>query len=105
MFVFVKPLYTVPLTYVNHTVYIFDMDCKEVKISKVLAINIKELRESKGLTLNDLGEKIGVSRQAIWNLENENSWITLDKIEKICKFFKIEEHELFQLEKSSKKPK
>lgn len=76
-----------------------------MKIQKILANNIKELREKKGITLNELGSKIGVTRQQIWSLENEHSWITLDKVEKICKFFKIEEHELFQLEKSSKKPK
>ena len=67
-----------------------------MKITAVLAKNIKTLRESKNMTLDELGEKIGVSRQAIWNLENEKSWITIDKIEKLANYFKVEQDQLFQ---------
>ena len=72
------------------------MVCNKVKISAVLANNIKSLREAHGLTLDELGKEIGVSRQMIWNLENEQSWITLDKVKKLSTFFKIEEDKLFQ---------
>lgn len=72
------------------------MVCKEVKITTVLAKNVKQLREAHGLTLDQLGEAIGVSRQQIWNIENEKSWITLDKIEKLAKHFNVEEDLLFQ---------
>ena len=72
------------------------MNCNKVKITAVLAKNIKMLREANDMTLDQLGEEIGVSRQAIWNLENEKSWITIDKIEKLAKYFKIEQDVLFQ---------
>lgn len=69
-----------------------------LKISKVLAHNISKLREERGLTLDQMGKALGVTRQAIWNLENETSWITTDKIEKLSIFFNIEQHELFQVD-------
>lgn len=95
-------MYTMWLTYVNSTVYIKMMDCNKVKITAVLAKNIKMLRESKNMTLDQLGEEIGVSRQAIWNLENEKSWITIDKVEKLSKCFKVEQDVLFQNKTKSK---
>lgn len=67
----------------------------KLKVSKVLATNIKRLRESRGLTLEELGSRVGVSKQAIWALENERSWITIDKVSKLALYFQIEEHELF----------
>lgn len=67
-----------------------------VKITKVLAKNITALREANHLTISELARQIGVSRQAIWNLENEESWITLDKVEKLAKVFGVEQHMLFQ---------
>lgn len=91
-----------PLTSVNSVVYINLMDCNKVKITAVLARNIKMLREAHNMTLDQLGELIGVSRQAIWNLENEKSWITIDKVEKLSKAFKIEQDALFQNKTKSK---
>jgi transcriptional regulator with XRE-family HTH domain len=76
-----------------------------MKITEVLAWNLKKFRESRGLTLEQMGRALGVSRQAIWNLENETSWITVDKIEKFSVFFNIEQHELFQIEPSKNKSK
>ncbi|OPZ23976.1 MAG: Helix-turn-helix domain protein [bacterium ADurb.BinA186] len=71
------------------------MKSGKVRVSTVLALNLKRLREQRGLTLEELGDSIGVTKQAIWALENENSWITLDKVKKLSAYFKIEEHELF----------
>ncbi len=62
----------------------------------MLARNLKTLREAHGLTLDQLGKQIGVSRQAIWAIENEKSWITVDKIEKLAEAFNIEQDVLFQ---------
>jgi transcriptional regulator with XRE-family HTH domain len=72
------------------------MACNKVKITAVLAKNLKALRESHNMTLDQLGKEIGVSRQAIWAIENEKSWITVDKIEKLAKTFNVEEDVLFQ---------
>jgi len=71
-----------------------------LKIGKLVANNLKQLRENKGLTLEELGSKIGVSRQAIWNMENDTSWITKDKAAKLSKALGVEEHVIFQIDTS-----
>lgn len=81
---------------VNCSVYRLEMNIVKMKITSVLARNIKALRESHRMTLDELGEAIGTSRQHIWNLENEKSWITIDKIEKLAVVFNIEQDVLFQ---------
>jgi transcriptional regulator with XRE-family HTH domain len=44
---------------------------------------IKKLRQSKGLTLEEAGEKCGMSKQAFSQLE-KGSWnISLEKLQKI----------------------
>ena len=67
-----------------------------VKITKVLADNIKLYRELNGLSAAQLATKVGVSRQTITEIETEKSWIRVSLIEKLAKEFKIEQHELFQ---------
>jgi transcriptional regulator with XRE-family HTH domain len=74
---------------------------KLVKITKVLAKNVTTLRESKHWTASELARQVGVSRQAIFNIENELSWITLDKVEKLAQVFGVEQHELFKPHKEN----
>lgn len=58
------------------------------KSMEYLSLNLKAYRLSAKLTQEDLAEKIGVSSQAIINLENQLNWIkTLDKI---ADFFNVE---------------
>jgi transcriptional regulator with XRE-family HTH domain len=80
--------------------YTFLMICNNLKISEVLSQNIKSLREAHGLTLEELGEKLGISKQAMWSIENEKSWITLKNVEKLSEFFHVEQDFLFQKRKS-----
>lgn len=68
-----------------------------VKISKVLAHNLQVLREKNGLSVMDIAKKCDVSRQTIYQLESGDQWISLSLVESLCKFYKIEEHELFQI--------
>ena len=68
---------------------------KLVKITKVLAKNISDMRHDKRMTASELARQIGVTRQFVYNIENELSWITLDKVEKIAEVFGVEQHELF----------
>lgn len=68
-----------------------------VKISKILAHNLRILRERHNLSVIELAEKCEVSRQAIYHLESGDQWISMPLIEKLCKVYKIEEHELFQI--------
>lgn len=64
---------------------------------------IKEFRESLGLTQQQLGELIGVSRQAINAIETEkfepSIWLAYD----ICKIFNHSIEEVFLFEESERK--
>lgn len=64
---------------------------------------IKELRESLGLTQEQLGELVGVSRQAINSIETEkfepSIWLAYD----ISKIFKCSIEDIFLFEESEKK--
>ncbi len=50
---------------------------------------IKRYRLSKGMTQEELGKAIGVSKQAIQKYEKNESGISNDKVEKIAKFFNV----------------
>lgn len=70
---------------------------RTMKISKILAHNLTVLREKNGLSVIELAAKCKVTRQAIYHLESGKQWISLPLIDKICKVYKVEEHELFQI--------
>lgn len=64
---------------------------------------LKELRESKGLTQEQLGELVGVSRQAINAIETEkfepSIWLAYD----ISNVFQCTIEEVFLFEESKRK--
>lgn len=64
---------------------------------------VKELRETSGLTQKELGEKVGVSRQAINAIETGKSdpsiWLAYD----LAKYFGSSIEELFDLEGNVRK--
>ena len=64
---------------------------------------VKELRERRNLTQKELGEKVGVSRQAINAIEtgkfDPSIWLAYD----ISKFFDCRIEELFDFERSVRK--
>lgn len=64
---------------------------------------LKELRESFGLTQEQLGERVGVSRQAINAIETEkfepSIWLAYD----ICKVFQRSIEEVFLFEESERR--
>ncbi|WP_055667003.1 helix-turn-helix transcriptional regulator [Desnuesiella massiliensis] len=64
---------------------------------------IKEFRESLGLTQEQLGKLVGVSRQAINAIETEkfepSIWLAYD----ICKIFQRSIEEVFLFEESERK--
>jgi putative transcriptional regulator len=68
-----------------------------------LKSRIKELREQYGLTQKQLGEKVGVSRQAINAIEtgkfDPSIWLAYD----LAKFFNLSIEELFNFEESERK--
>ena len=64
---------------------------------------VKELREKFGLTQKELGEKVGVSRQAINAIEtgkfDPSIWLAYD----LSHFFGSNIEELFDFERSMRK--
>ncbi len=64
---------------------------------------VRELREAAGLTQKELGEKVGVSRQAVNAIETEkfdpSIWLAYD----LAKYFGIRIEELFDFERSTRK--
>ena len=64
---------------------------------------VKELRERAGLTQKELGEKVGVSRQAVHAVEtgkfDPSIWLAYD----LAKYFEIRIEELFNFEESTRK--
>ena len=64
---------------------------------------VKELREAACLTQKELGEKVGVSRQAVNAIEtgkfDPSIWLAYD----LAKYFDIRIEELFDFEGSTRK--
>lgn len=48
-----------------------------------LGEQVRELREAHGLTQQELGAKLGISRQSISELENGKSGMTLDRLSRV----------------------
>lgn len=51
---------------------------------------IRELRKEKGLTMEQFGEKIGVTKSTISNIENGNRNATEHMIKSICREFGVD---------------
>ena len=64
----------------------------------LLASNLKKIRIEKGLSQEDLAEKIGSTRQYISNVENGKT-LSLKMIDKIVEALGIEAAELFETDK------
>ncbi len=65
-------------------------------IRKIFALNIKTLREKKGLKKEELSLLLGFDNSYISKLEKQRVNITIDKISKIASFFEVEVKDLFK---------
>lgn len=54
------------------------------------ATNIKKLRICKGLTVQELADKIKVSRQSVYNYENGSQFPNKGVCKRLCKVFKCD---------------
>lgn len=57
----------------------------------ILNKRIKELRKKLNLTLEKFGERVGVSRSAMGNIENGNRSVTDQMFKSICREFDVNE--------------
>ena len=57
---------------------------------------ITELREKRNLSMQDVADRIGVSKTSVFKWENEQSKLTTENVLKISKFFNITVEELLQ---------
>lgn len=59
--------------------------------------NLKSVRESRGMTQQDLADRIGMRRETILHLENNRYNPSLEMALKIAQVFDLRVEELFQL--------
>ena len=58
-------------------------------------MGLKEVREKKGMTQQELADKIGCVRQTISMIENGNNQLTVEMAKKISKVLKVKWTKLF----------
>ena len=68
---------------------------KNAKLPKSLGKRIKSIRRKKGLTQEDLAEKVGISRAYMGFIEQGRYSASLEVIEKISKVLKVRMSDLF----------
>ena len=66
------------------------------KESKIIT-NLKSVRESTGMTQQELADRIGMRRETILHLENNRYNPSLEMALKIAQIFDLRVEELFQL--------
>lgn len=66
------------------------------KESKIIT-NLKSVRESIGMTQQELADRIGIRRETILHLENNRYNTSLEMALKIAQVFDLRVEELFQL--------
>ncbi|RSI44292.1 helix-turn-helix transcriptional regulator [Streptococcus cristatus] len=59
--------------------------------------NLKSVRESRGMTQQELADRIGMRRETILHLENNRYNPSLEMALKIAQIFDLRVEELFQL--------
>ena len=66
------------------------------KESKIIT-NLKSVRESTGMTQQELADRIGMRRETILNLENNRYNPSLEMALKIAQVFNLKVEDLFEL--------
>ncbi len=64
-------------------------------IKKLLGRRIKELRENKNLTQEQLAEKIGIGQRNLSKIECGNNFVTSETLSKIISALQVEAKDLF----------
>lgn len=66
-----------------------------VNIKKQLGLKIKRLRQKRGMTQEQLAEKIDIATRTLCGIENGENFMTADTLEKIFEVLNISAGELF----------
>ena len=69
------------------------ISCDEIK--KIFGKVVSELRQQKGYTQEQLAEYLGISPHTVTRIETGNTFVSCEKISKICNLFKISPNVLF----------
>ena len=72
------------------------------KESKIIT-NLKSIRESIGMTQQELADRIGIRRETILHLENNRYNPALEMALKIAQVFDLQVEELFQLKEKGER--
>ncbi|MCY7217296.1 helix-turn-helix transcriptional regulator [Streptococcus cristatus] len=72
------------------------------KESKIIT-NLKSVRESIGMTQQELADRIGIRRETILHLENNRYNPSLEMALKIAQVFDLQVEELFQLKEKGER--
>lgn len=72
-------------------------------IRKPLGKRIAQLRRQKGLTQEQLSEKLDIAKNSLSNIESGRSFMSFSKVQKLIDIFEIEPFELFVFEKQQAK--
>lgn len=65
---------------------------------ELLGARIKELRKSRGLSQNELSERIGIDAKHLSRIEVGNSYPSLDTLERISQSLGVEIKDVFEFE-------
>lgn len=61
-----------------------------VDVDQVVGANLRKFRMTKGISLNDVGDFIGVSGEQVRKYEDASNRLPISRALKICKLFRID---------------
>lgn len=71
-------------------------NAQEQKLLKIFGKRVAEVRKSRGVTQQELAERIGMSVVAIAYIETGKRWARLGTLDKIATSLKVDIKELFK---------
>ena len=66
-----------------------------LKAQETFLINLKAIMDANGISYKDLGDKMGLSKQRVSAMFNDDRGISLATVSKVAKALNIEETDLF----------
>ena len=76
--------------------YFFRLCFMAMSARELFAKRVRELRQERGWSQDDLADEAGLHRTYIGTVERAEQSITLDSVEKIAKAFKVPIKEFFE---------